>query len=372
MKGLKWWTENYGPKLLLKNILSAFTEKKSLHLHTEKVFFSNDFFNHLETLLKHNISNSVELHEIDITSLIDVNGIADKLIDTFSKDSNKHYRHDIPRLKHLKKYKLLENKLVTIRINDENQLKNIHQFLIDYGDSSFETGLFLLLTTKNFNAGPVHSLIVIDSNNFINNFEIQLFISNEISSINPNGFDNFYLSNLHFYIGLENLDKAFEILDSYDFSIVDPLSNDILFIKSEQKENLIWQAQARSFLSRIELLRIKLITKHSEIFTKAISFNHYFGKNGRLNEFPFLDFNEQRITNVYDLEYSHLFYMTKLRFKGNHDFFSSPFKIISNKALILDIEFLRETRNRLAHCKTLTLLEIKRFLEIETEYFIGQ
>jgi hypothetical protein len=90
--------------------------------------------------------------------------------ETFSRNNNHHYRHDIPRLKHLKKYKLLENKLIIVQINNESQFKIIHQFLNNYGDSSLTEGLFLVLSTKKINAVSTHYLLLVDSENFINEF----------------------------------------------------------------------------------------------------------------------------------------------------------------------------------------------------------
>ncbi len=369
LNATKWWTDFNGPQELIKRITDNLSQNKVIIINNNNIFWINKMYEILDEHLMENLNIeriTIDLNEINFSMS---EPIESHIVTITEKDSDQIYLTSLKLTKgaFIKKFRRLKNKLLWFKVNNSFQQNKLIEFLSTYKVFSSDNGYFGWIKEKNIDweENKNFSNIIIEPATDINDYNIQLLINNLVLTKKSNLFNPSYLSSLYFYLSQKNPQKAAYLINKIDFGEIDPL--DLPFEELEYHDNTNYQrsileAQIISFFPKIEFFRLYLIEKYGQNLSALIQDKAFNTKTNE--EILLLNYEKKPFESIYDIDLGDLFFFSKLKKVDNHQ---KELIQYSTKDLSFLVEF-RNIRNLLAHSNPLTLKQVKRFVEIDSQF----
>lgn len=363
-----WWNKITGPHIVVSKVSDALLENRMVVLivpadlpwrHTMRGVISSVFRERLS-------SNAVVIESIDIVDDNPENLEPGRFVlsrfasSTISRGYREKSRVSIQ--EYISAKEVIKNRIIWIKGIRGKAAEQWIQFCRGFGRRSVSDGLFVLEIQGNVRIPEVKTLEQINFNDYVSNYDLQLFTSFMLDS--QDEYDNRwkrYISAVTASVCETDAEVAEHLLNIVDFkkqSVLDGIktiaalpeysrrgedadSNHVFWYCRNQNDNMlyqrVWNAQVQVLFPLIELERVRIIKSWYDTIQEAVNNNDVIQYG-------------VRIQDAIDVELGTLCYMMKHRLDDGLYMLYIPDETTREQ-----IVFLHECRNSLAHascCRT--------------------
>ncbi|MDR0581322.1 MAG: hypothetical protein LBG04_04415 [Holosporaceae bacterium] len=384
-----WWRSITGPVNLVAHTVHALRTRNTVLLRVpEDVPWRKEMRMATEALLR-DAEENLLISYIDCQDECpEVSNIGDFLLGKFAiSDPNVRNGYRQASKQSIGQYilekEVLKNRVLWIKGINEDRLSAWVSFCNNYKTESINQGLFVLeCYSGDFNNSLSAHLTQIKYDDFVSNYDSLLFDNLLLANTDHSLIWKKYIAAVAFSLCGADVEVSEYFIYNIDFSTVEPVTalleiseqekfanrkamehlnpdHPFSLIRTKQHEELtkkLWEAQLQVIFPMIELERLRFTSQYQNEIEGILQTEYWSPRDGQSKR---IFQHGELLLKAFDVEIGTLYQMQHLR---KNDARNEYYLYLPNENDREHLSLLYEMRNALAHIKTCSLEQVKKFL----------